>query len=211
MDEPKPTEGLQPMQLPNKKKTGVVSGIVIAILLAGLGYLGWQWWVLSQDKTRLENEAQSLRTEADQLKMQLAAALAAKKEEDAPKACDSTITQELKDNIRDAVSSKNLAALASYMTDPVTVILAASEGLGPRTPDQAVTDMEYINMGTAPWDFNLPAATIATYEAGFYKDYFDNNTVVGKSANKYVVSVDFDDCAKINKVFMTGSEDQLLP
>jgi hypothetical protein len=211
MEEPKSADSLKPMQLPGKKKsTSIVVTIIIVLLVAALGYLGWQWWTLGQDKARLENDVQTLNIEINNLKAQLAAK-AAEKKVAAPKPCDGTITQDLKDNIRDAVSSKNLAALASYMTNPVTVILAASEGLGPRTPDQAVTDMEYINMGTAPWDFNLSAATLATYEAGFYKDYFDDNTVVGKSANKYVVSVDFDNCAKINKVFMTGSEDQLLP
>ena len=209
MDEP--TENLKPMQLPPKKKSLAVPLLIglVVVLVASCGYVGWLWWTANEDKTKLQNENKELQTQVQSLRNQVAADNADQAAEEEP--CDGTITAELKANIKDAVTSKNLAALAGYMTNPVSVILAASEGLGDRTPDQAVVDMEYLNGGTAPWDFDLSPATLATYEAGFYKDYFDNNTVVGKSVDDYVVSVDFDDCAKINKVFMVSNEDLLLP
>lgn len=103
----------------------------------------------------------------------------------------------------------NTAALEGYMTDPVTVVLAASEKGGPVTPAQAVQDLNYLSGATDPWDFNLSAVTLASYKNGFYGQYFGDMTVVGKSANDYVVSFMIDTNNKITTIFMTGSADLL--
>jgi hypothetical protein len=119
-------------------------------------------------------------------------------------------SQEDLDNIEAAVKSGNYAALEQLMHDKVTVIIAASEGLGERTPAQAVADLAYINNGTDPWDCDLPAATIDGYQAGDYKQYFPEGSLVCKSANGYVVSFSFDDSdGKIKTIFLTNSEDVL--
>ena len=113
------------------------------------------------------------------------------------------------ENIEASITSGNTAALEGYMAATVRVIIAASEGVGDRTPAQAVSDIKYLNSGTDPWDFSLPAATIDGYQAGDYKSYFPNGALIGKSANNYVVSFTFDSAGKISGVFMVADADLL--
>jgi hypothetical protein len=114
------------------------------------------------------------------------------------------------DNIKASITSKNTAALQGYMASTVKVIVAASEGIGDRTPAQAVHDVAYVGAGTNPWDFALPAATLNSYKAGFYTQYFPEGALVGKSANNYVISFSFNDSGKINTIFMTNDGSLLL-
>jgi len=58
--------------------------------------------------------------------------------------------------------------------------------------------LKYLDNATDPWDFALPAATLAAYQTGGYKQYFPTTALVGKSANKYVVSFQFDSNGKIS-------------
>lgn len=211
MEKETPKDDLQPMQLPEKKKAHTMLFVaVIVLLLGGLGYMSWLWWAAAEDKAKLETANSSLQSQLDQLRAELSAKQKDKTDDDLDP-CDSTISADLQANIRDAIGSGNTAALEGYMTNPVNVILAASEGLGNRTPAQAVVDLDYLDAATAPWNFSLPPATLANYQAGFYTDYFKNNSVVGKSADNMVVSFSFDDCAKIKTVFMSAAEDLLLP
>lgn len=64
-----------------------------------------------------------------------------------------TTLKDLQENIEAAINSKNLDALSTYMTNPVMVILQATECCGPQTPDEAVTQMAYIESGIS-FDFN---------------------------------------------------------
>lgn len=112
-------------------------------------------------------------------------------------------------NITDAIKSGNTAALQGYMAPSVLVILAASEGIGSQTPAQAVADLKYLDNATDPWNFNLDATTLTKYANGDYKTYFKTNTLVGKSANNYVVAFNFNDAGKINGIFMAVSADLL--
>lgn len=50
------------------------------------------------------------------------------------------------------------------MTDPVNLILQATECCGPRTPDEAVNQMSYINEGI-PFDFNQESETTKSLKA----------------------------------------------
>lgn len=109
------------------------------------------------------------------------------------------------ENIQASITSGNTAALEGYMASSVKVILAASEGVGDRTPTQAIGDLKYLDSATAPWDFALPAATITKYQAGDYKQYFPTTALVGKSANNYVISFQFDSNAKISGIFMAAN------
>ncbi len=111
------------------------------------------------------------------------------------------------DNIAAAVKSGNYAALEQQMADKVKVTLAASEGLGDRTPEQAVADMKYLDAGTDPWNFALDAAALKVYQEGEYKAFFTTSAFVGKSANNYVVSFTFDDSANISGIFMGANLD----
>ena len=202
---------------PPKAKSGkglTIAFVVVALILLGaIGYLLWQWTILSGDNAKLQSDNQSLQTNVASLTKQLADAkkAAADAAKTPVKTCDGTVTASLKENIHDAISSKNTAALEGYMASSVTVVVAASGKGGAETPAQAVADLDYVSGGTTPWDFNLSAATLATYKAGDYKNYFSATSYAGKSANNYVVSFDFDDCAKIDTVFMTNSADLLKP
>jgi hypothetical protein len=193
---------------PKGKMLTVMFVIVALILLGTVGYLLWQWSLLSTDNSKLQSDKQNLQSQVDSLTKQLADAKKTAIENPA-KTCDGTITASLKSNIHDAISSKNTAALEGYMASSVTVVIAASEKGGAESPAKAVADLDYLSAGTAPWDFNLSTTTLNTYKAGFYKDYFGTKAYVGKSANSYVVSFDFDDCAKIKTVFMAVNEDLL--
>ncbi|HSX23578.1 MAG TPA: hypothetical protein VLE74_00550 [Candidatus Saccharimonadales bacterium] len=109
------------------------------------------------------------------------------------------------ESIKASITSGNTAALQGYMASTVSVIIAASEGIGNRTPAQAVADItSYIKNATAPWNFALPAATLTTYRAGFYGQYFPTSAVVGKSADDMVISFSFNDSGKISTVFMAA-------
>ncbi|HEU5186976.1 MAG TPA: hypothetical protein VFT87_00570 [Candidatus Saccharimonadales bacterium] len=191
----------------HKKPVGI--WILLTLLLVALGVIGWFVWMYLNWNTQrlaLETDKRALLEEVKALKNQLA-----NDTTDSPPAdaCDPTVTATLKENIGAAVESQNYAALVSSMASSVNVILAASDGVGPRTPEQAVEDMAYLNQGTSPWDFSLAAATIAAWDGGSYTDYFDENTYVGRAANGMVVVFDFDNCGKISEIFMVANEELL--
>ena len=66
---------------------------------------------------------------------------------------------ELQENITDAINSQNTAALATYMTNPIQVILQATECCGPQTPTEAASQLAYIKEGL-PFDFNQDSEII---------------------------------------------------
>ncbi len=114
-------------------------------------------------------------------------------------------------NIKASITSKNTAALEGYMAPTVNVVIAASEGgSGVVTSTTAVTDITgFIVDATSPWDFGLTASVLSTYSKGGYKQYFPVNAVVGKSANKKVISFSFNSDAKISTVFLSANESLL--
>ncbi|NCU29509.1 hypothetical protein EOM60_02770 [Candidatus Saccharibacteria bacterium] len=114
------------------------------------------------------------------------------------------------ENIIASITSKNTAALEGYMTNPVSVILAASEGMGNRTPAQAISDISGFISDADGWDFNLPQSTIDAYRGGFYVSYFPENSVIGKSNNEKVISFSFNCDASISTVFLSPGSDLLL-
>lgn len=172
--------------------------ILIAIAAAG-GYL----WRDRDAKTNSQTQ-QARITELEQKvtdlqKQQAAANSTPTNTSPTPKAP----SQATLDNIKDSVKSGNYAALEGFMAPSVSVIIAASDGVGNRTPAQAVNDVKYLDSGTDPWDFALPASTIASYQEGDYAKYFPDTALVGKSANDHVVSFTFNSDGKINGIFMS--------
>ena len=161
----------------------------------------------SKDKEQqLNKEKQQLQQQVDELKKDDGSAAGGTEET----ACTYTPSASFKENIKAALDSKNTAAFETYVTDPVKYVLAASEFGGNRTAAQAATDLEYTHSATGPWDFNLPAATVDGYDAGFYTDYFDDDTLVGKAASGMVVAFEFNcDGSKISEIFVAADEDLL--
>lgn len=192
---------------PKKSKRNVVLviiGFVLLLALAGAGL----WYQNDQAEKKQAEQAKKiteLEKQVTDLQKQLADAKASSGDAAKTLAPSATTIS----NIKDAISSGNYAALEGYMAPSVTVIIAASEGIGTRTPAQATADMAYTDAGTDPWNFALPAATIATYAAGPYAQYFPANVLVGVSANKYVVAFSFDNNGKIKTIFLAANTDLL--
>jgi len=199
----------------NKKWLWVIRVIVLILLLALFGYIVWQLKECSDQHEKDTKQEQSLQAQIDDLKKQLAAQ---SKSISLPSTDKTTggscspqkeLTQEVKDNLAAAISSKNTAALEGYMASSVNVVFAASEKSGFETPAKAITDLSYLDSALAPWNFNLPATTLNSYKAGSYKQYFEGVTYVGKSADGHVIAYSFDTCAKINQIFVSVSDDLL--
>ena len=193
--------------------------LLILILLAGTAYLGY-WYrgnqakkqadQLNQQITELQTQKRELEDAKSQIQTELDELKATKSTTTTTTTTTGTApTAAVKASIEDAVKSGNTTALEGYMAPTVKVIIAASGGVGDRTPAQAVSDLAYLDAGTDPWNFNLPAATLASYRSGSYAQYFPTNAVVGKSANNYVVSFSFNSAGKINAVFMAVNADLL--
>jgi hypothetical protein len=196
----------------------IILGLLIVVLV-GTAAGGSYWW---RDKTAKEAEKQqvanisSLQQTTASLKKQLAAEKAkTTKTASAPgqlactsKAPDATTIS----NIEASITSGNTAALEGNIATSVNVIIAASEGLGAKTPTQAVTSItSFISPDPSSWDydFSLSASTLSSYGKGSYSQYFPSNAVVGKATNKKVISFSFDCNAKISTVFLAANEDLL--
>ena len=104
---------------------------------------------------------------------------------------------------------KFLGQAESYMADKITYAIAASSGQGTLTKAQAIKQLEYLNNGTKPWNFNIQAATITKYKAGAYSTYLNDDVIFGVSGNKYFVSFHLDSNNKIDQFFISSSTDIL--
>lgn len=198
-----------------KSKKTVNKWVAIVLLILFLVSAGFliSLWMSSEDKEQsLQKKNKDLQSQVDKLEKQLkeekakAAKAEEASEEDAASCPD--VDDELLANIEAAVTSKNYAALAGYMTNPLTVVYAASEFGGPKTPDEAVAAMDYLKNASGEWDFELPDEVTASYQEGDYDQYFPDAAYVGKSSDGLVVSFDFD-CGDISQIFISASEEIL--
>lgn len=185
--------------------------LLLVVLLVGAAG-GWLWrdHTAKQDAKKQADKLTSLDKSIVSLKKQLADAKKTTSSSDGKKTTaagtgkPSAATIE---NVKASITSGNTAALEGYMAPTVRVIIAASEGVGDRTPAQAVSDVtSYLSGASDPWDFDLPAATLANWRAHFYKDYFPETAVVGRSSDGHVISFTFNDSGKISGVFMAAND-----
>lgn len=202
---------------PSKDWKRIIKGLLLVFVLLAVGAIaGWYWRDKGAKDTQNAKQAEisSLQSKVTKLEKDVADA---KKTTSTSTSTTTTVasTPQSKspnaatlENIKESITSGNTAALEGYMASTVRVIIAASEGVGDRTPVQAIGDLNYVMAG-GTWDFALPAATLAKYQAGDYKQYFPSTAFVGLSSKKYVVSFQFDSNAKINGIFMTISSDLL--
>jgi len=210
-----------PAQVPmkeSKQKTSKLPMILVVFLilsLAGNGYTYWQYKDKNEQSNKFQKQTQDLQTQIDSLKSKYESEQSSEQQSDNTQSDDSsasdqtfTITGALKENIKAVFDTMNTQPMESYMAPTVRVIIAASEGIGDRTPAQAVSDLNYFSSATAPWDFDLPAATLSSYGSDmYYGSYFGENTLVGKAASSQIVSMHFNADGKIDVIFMMASED----
>jgi len=218
IEDEKPIEGLKsPKKVKDKKKLiRTVLLILLIIVFAGASAAATYWWrdrVANDSKGKQDVRIASLEKEKTSLKKQLAVAKASNTTAADQSTCTSkSPTVSVIESIKASITSGNTAALEGYMASSVNVILAASEGIGPSTPAQAVSSISsFITSDINSWayDFSLPAAILSSYGSGGYSQYFPNNAVVGKAANGKVISFSFDCNAKISTVFLASSEELL--
>ncbi len=190
------------------KKLMLASLVLILTIAIGGGAYWWRDKQAKDDRAKNDNEIVQLRQKVANLEKQLIdskAKLATEK----PVVTNTALNQAMIDNVKAVFATGNTQPLEGYMTAKVTVIIAASEGLGERTAAQATADItSYVGGATDAWNFSLPTATINAYKSGDYGQYFPDGALVGKS-NNMVISFTFNDVGKISTVFMTNSA-QLL-
>lgn len=112
-------------------------------------------------------------------------------------------------NVTAAIESGTYAAIDGYLADKVTYAIAASSGQGTLTKAQALKQLEYLNSGTKPWNFNIETATLTKYKSGAYSTYLNDDVIFGVSGNKYFVSFHLDSNNKIDQFFIASSTDLL--
>ena len=145
-----------------------LSIITVVILTAAAGYL------IFQNQKLINKLSQASPSPSPQENVQ--------KPQESPQTTPSpkTITLSvLRENIEASVNSKNTQAMASYMTNPVHVILQATECCGEQTPDEAVAQASYVEPGI-PFNFDQQNETIKNLKL---KNPELANTFVGISEN----------------------------
>lgn len=199
---------------PKKTKKGkLVALIVIILLLIGGTAAGTYYYRDRQAKDAAKQSAAEVKT----LKDTVASLEAQAKSESTPTTTQTTPactpvrpSASAVENIEASITSGNTAALEGYMATSVNVLYAASDGIGTRTPTQAVSDItSFIGGSTVVWAFNIPAALLSSYGQGSYDQYFPSTAVVGKSSQDRVLSFNFDCNGKISTVFMAAQESTL--
>lgn len=189
--------------------------VIILLIVSAAGAYLWRDQQASQQSKELEEKISTLEKQVKSLKEK-----DAKNDEsdessedtennEEPSEEESVPTDETVANIKDAVSSGDYEALKSHMADKVNVIIAASEGVGEVSAADAISELSYLNGGSEPWNFELEQSVVDGYRAGFYKQYFPDNALVGQSENNYVVSFSFDEDGKISVIFMAVNADLL--
>jgi len=209
-----PQTAPQSVKLKRQNGKKIIVWLLIIILLASNAVFIALWFRADRDNDKYKKEHNELQQQINDLKAKLTEAKKSDNAKDSKVAevipCKEVASESLKENIKAALDSKNTAAFQTYTTNPVHYVLAASEYFGDFSPAEAASALEYTHSATGPWDFNLPAPTIASYDAGFYTDYFGPNTYVGRAASGMVVAFDFDCNNKIKSIFVAADEDLLL-
>lgn len=212
-DRHQPQEPMRPVPVttpPKRRRRGksLLKLLLALILIAGVGGGAYYW----RDKEAKDDAGQQS-NQISQLQQQVAKLKSDLKTADDKAAAEAASqpgpTADTLKKVQDAVKSGKYADMQSLIATKVNIIIAASEGLGPRTPAQAVADLKYLDSGTDPWNFALASAVINGYQDGDYAQYFPVEALVGKSANDYVVSFVFNNSGKIIGIFMAADADLL--
>lgn len=217
--ETNPSETVQ-SAVPKPKRTfgRRLFAALLAVLLLGAAAAGGYWYRDNQAKEaekQANAQVKTLETAIGSLKQQVRSLSGTGDDADDSSGSSTKCTpvrpsDTAVENIEASITSGNTAALEGYMASTVTVVYAASDGLGERTPAQAVSDItSFIGNSLVSWAFTIPASTLSSYGQGSYSKYFPGTAVVGKSSQEKVLSFNFDCSGKISTVFLAAQESLL--
>lgn len=105
--------------------------------------------------------------------------------------------------IQSAIEDGDPTQLYTYLTSPVHVEFAASDFNSNRSRDNAVTDLDYVT-GLTGWNWNVDPASLAQFRSGAYGSSFPAGSIVGESAEGYVISFSIVK-TKISAIFVSKS------
>lgn len=186
------------------KRAGKIAGLTLLIILliatVGGGAYWWRGSLAESREAELENEIGDLEMQIERLEEEES------EEESEP---DETTETDLSETIEAAVSTGNYSELEEHMSDPVLVIVAASEGHGPQEPSEAVQSLEYLDSASGSWDFDLSDSVLSSWRNDFYGQFFPTGAVVGRSSDDFVVSFNFDSSGDISAIFLAADADLL--
>jgi len=206
--EPEYRQQAQPSKHRGGKGKKFLMFLLVLILIAAAG-AGAYWWRDKNAKDTAKQQAEQINSLQAQLNdvqndLKSSQESAAKQAANKVGPSEETLTK-----VENAIKAGKYSDIQSLLASKVSVIIAASEGLGIRTPTQVVSDLKNLDSGTDPWNFELPGATIKNYQDGDYAQYFPTGALVGKSANDHVVSFVFNDSGKVTGVFIAADADLL--
>ena len=110
------------------------------------------------------------------------------------------------ENIQAAIVTGNTQALVSHFANPFMVILAASDGIGPQSPDEAAVFLAQRLADKTGWNFSPSDAQLASWRATFYEQYFPAGALVGFDNEGDKISLIFSG-TQISTVFIAGLGD----
>ena len=109
----------------------------------------------------------------------------------------------------ESVKAKDYTGLDTYMTDKVSVILAASECCGTLSKGKTLDQIKYLNQGTAPWDFSDANPIAKKLESADPSNF--KGRIIGTAANGFTVSFNLNDKFLIDKIFMVSNYKLIAP
>lgn len=162
----------------------------ILILAAGVGYLIFQNQRLIK---QLAPSPQTAQNQAPQISTQTPTPITEKK----------IARKDVEKQIEDSINTKNYQAIKTYMTLPrVNFSLMSTECCEPMTPDEALTQLDYIEDGL-PLNFDQQNATIQNLET---KNPQLTNTFIGLSTGgEHLAAFTLDGNNKISAIQLSVS------
>lgn len=212
---PEPPKIDKPVKTKRNLKKVILFSVLAVLLIGGIvgGMYWWQASSVSSAKKQYDTDLAARDKTIQELRQQILALNQTDNDTSGSSANQcTTVSSSQSENIKASITSGNTQPLEGYMASTVNVIFAATEGIGPTTPTSAVSNItNFISDATSPWNFALPSATLTSYrQSQGYTSYFPTTAIVGRSANKKVISFSFNCSAKISTVFMAISENLLL-
>lgn len=100
--------------------------------------------------------------------------------------------------IESTLTTETYEDLVPYMAESVMFEIEASEGVGPGTPEETVTNLAYLNTAAAPWNFDQTNPIVESIKTQYAQEY--GNLFIGISSNDVMAAFGFDENNMINLI-----------